>query len=263
MSCSYGPGRYDSNYEDAGNDYPLPFVRWTEKRNFESVLNAISNKLINVNPLISEKIPINDFDKVYENIGNKRSIASILVYDINKKYDNNKNLKVSSDKNYTSGKPLLGIIGAGNFTSSMILPKLKRTGVDIKSIASSKGLSGTILANKYSIENSTTDFKNIIDDNEINLVLITTQHGSHSNFVCEALKKNKCVFVEKPLSTTWEGLNNILSELEKSKAWLTVGFNRRFAPLAQELKKRISPAPMNIIANMNAGYIPPNLGFMM
>ena len=139
----------------------------------------------------------------------------------------------------------------------MILPKLKRTGVDIKSIASSKGLSGTILANKYSIENSTTDFKNIIDDNEINLVLITTQHGSHSNFVCEALKKNKCVFVEKPLSTTWEGLNNILSELEKSKAWLTVGFNRRFAPLAQELKKRISPAPMNIIANMNAGYIPP------
>ena len=257
VSCSYGPGRYDSNYEDAGNDYPLPFVRWTEKRNFESVLNAISNKLINVNPLISEKIPINDFDKVYENIGNKRSIASILVYDINKKYDNNKNLKVSSDKNYTSGKPLLGIIGAGNFTSSMILPKLKRTGVDIKSIASSKGLSGTILANKYSIENSTTDFKNIIDDNEINLVLITTQHGSHSNFVCEALKKNKCVFVEKPLSTTWEGLNNILSELEKSKAWLTVGFNRRFAPLAQELKKRISPAPMNIIANMNAGYIPP------
>tara|TARA_Y100000768_G_C23986485_1_gene689166 strand:+ start:1582 stop:3705 length:2124 start_codon:yes stop_codon:yes gene_type:complete len=256
VSCSYGPGRYDSNYEDAGNDYPLPFVRWTEKRNFESVLNAISNKLINVKTLITEKISINDYQEIYKNIGKKRSIASILVYDNDKKYENNRNLKISSTKNYISGKPILGIIGAGNFTSSMILPKLKRTGVDIKSIASSKGLSGTILANKYSIENSTTDFKNIIDDNEINLVLITTQHGTHSNFVCEALKKNKCVFVEKPLSTSWEGLNNVISELEKSKAWLTVGFNRRFAPLAQELKKRISPTPMNIIANMNAGYIP-------
>ena len=196
---------------------------------------------------------------MYDNIGKGNSIASLLVYDNDKKSNNLSNVKITGSKSYVAGKPVLGIIGAGNFTGSTILPKLKSAGAQIKTIASSKGLSGSILAKKYSIENSTTDYKAILADTEINTVLVTTQHGSHSMFVSEALESDKHVFVEKPLSTTWEGLERVENALEKSKGWVTVGFNRRFAPLALELKKCLSPAPMNIIATMNAGFIPPEV----
>lgn len=259
VSCSYGPGRYDSNYEEGGNDYPLSYVRWTEKRNFMAVLYALSNGTLNIDSLITERVPFENYSEVYDNIGKGNSIASLLVYDNDKKSNNLSNVKITGSKSYVSGKPVLGIIGAGNFTDSTILPKLKSAGAQIKTIASSKGLSGSILAKKYSIENSTTDYKDILADTDINTVLVTTQHGSHSMFVSEALESDKHVFVEKPLSTTWEGLEKVENALEKSKGWVTVGFNRRFAPLALELKKCLSPAPMNIIATMNAGFIPPEI----
>jgi predicted dehydrogenase/threonine dehydrogenase-like Zn-dependent dehydrogenase len=259
VSCSYGPGRYDSSYEEGGNDYPLPYARWTEKRNFEAVLNALSNGSLDVSSLITERVPFENYSEIYDNIGKGKSIASLLVYDTNKKSTDPKNVKITEPKNYSAGKPVLGVIGAGNFTGSMILPKLKAASAQIKSIASSKGLSGSIQAKKHSIENSTTDYKGILVDSEINTVLVTTQHGSHAMFVSEALECDKHVFVEKPLSTTWEGLVRVEKAVEKSKGWVTVGFNRRFAPLALELKKRLSPAPMNIIATMNAGYIPPEV----
>ena len=259
VSCSYGPGRYDSSYEERGNDYPLPYVRWTEKRNFEAVLNALSNGMLNVDSLITEIVPFENYLEIYDNIGKGNSIASLLVYDIDKKTSDPRNVKITESKSYSSGKPILGVIGAGNFTGSMILPKLKAAGAQIKSIASAKGLSGSIQAKKHSIENSSTDHKGILADSEINTVLITTQHGSHAMFVSEALESNKHVFVEKPLSTTWEGLERVEKAVNNSKGWVTVGFNRRFAPLALELKKRLSPAPMNIIATMNAGFIPPEV----
>jgi len=259
VSCSYGPGRYDFNYEEGGNDYPLPYVRWTEKRNFEAVLNALSNRTLNVESLITERVSFENYSKIYENLGKGNSIASLLIYDTTKDSDNPRNVKITASKTYLAGKPVLGVIGAGNFTGSTILPKLKDAGAQIKTIASSKGLSGSIQAKKYFIENSTTDYKGVLTDTEINIVLITTQHGSHAMFVSEALESGKHVFVEKPLSTTWEGLDMIESALKKSNAWVTVGFNRRFAPLALELKKRLSTAPMNIIATMNAGFIPPEV----
>jgi predicted dehydrogenase/threonine dehydrogenase-like Zn-dependent dehydrogenase len=257
VSCSYGPGRYDSSYEEGGNDYPLPYVRWTEKRNFEAVLNALSNGTLNVDSLITERVPFENYSEIYDNIGKGNSIASLLVYDADKKSTNPRNVRITESKTYIAGKPVLGVIGAGNFTGSTILPKLKSAGAQIKSIASSKGLSGSIQAKKHSIENSTTDHRGILADSEINTVLVTTQHGSHAKFVSEALESDKHVFVEKPLSTTWEDLERVEKALEKSKGWVAVGFNRRFAPLALELKKRLSPAPMNIIATMNAGFIPP------
>ena len=259
VSCSYGPGRYDSNYEEGGNDYPLPYVRWTEKRNFEAVLNALSNGTLDVDTLITERVPFENYSEIYDNIGKGNSIASLLVYDTDKKNEDPRNVKITQSKTYSPGKPVLGVIGAGNFTGSTILPKLKTAGAQIKSIASSKGLSGSIQAKKHSIENSTTDYQGILNDSEINTVLVTTQHASHSMFVSEALASDKHVFVEKPLSTTWEGLKRVEEALHKSKGWVTVGFNRRFAPLALELKKRLSPAPMNIIATMNAGFIPPEV----
>ena len=259
VSCSYGPGRYDSSYEEGGNDYPLPYVRWTEKRNFEAVLNALSNGTLDVDNLISERVPFENYSEIYDNIGKGNSIASLLIYDTEKESTNPRNVKIIESKTYAAGKPVLGVIGAGNFTGSTILPKLKAAGAQIKTIASSKGLSGSIQAKKHSIENSTTDYKGILTDSEINTVLVTTQHGSHSMFVSEALESNMHVFVEKPLSTTWEGLERVEEAVEKSKGWVTVGFNRRFAPLALELKKRLSPAPLNIIATMNAGFIPPEV----
>lgn len=259
VSCSYGPGRYDSSYEEGGNDYPLPYVRWTEKRNFETVLNALSTGTLDVDTLITDRVQFESYSEIYDNIGKGNSIASLLIYDTEKKSTNPRNVKITESKTYAAGKPVLGVIGAGNFTGSTILPKLKAAGAQIKSIASSKGLSGSIQAKKHSIENSTTDYKGILADSEINTVLVTTQHGSHSMFVSEALESDKHVFVEKPLSTTWEGLEKVEKALEKSKGWVTVGFNRRFAPLALELKKRLSPAPMNIIATMNAGFIPPEV----
>lgn len=259
VSCSYGPGRYDSKYEEGGNDYPLPYVRWTEKRNFEAVLKALSNGTLKVDSLITERVPFENYSEIYENIGKGNSIASLLIYDTEKKTADPRNVRITEPKVYSSGKAVLGVIGAGNFTGSTILPKLKAVGAQIKSIASSKGLSGSIQAKKHSIENSTTDYKGILADSEINTVLVTTQHGSHAMFVSEALENDKHVFVEKPLSTTWEGLERIEKSLEKSEGWVTVGFNRRFAPLAVELKKRVSPAPMNIIATMNAGFIPPEV----
>ena len=259
VSCSYGPGRYDSSYEEGGNDYPLPYVRWTEKRNFEAVLKALSNGTLDVDSLITERVPFENYSEIYDNIGKGNSIASLLVYDTKKKSSDSRNVKITESKAYAAGKPVLGVIGAGNFTGSTILPKLKSAGAQIKIIASSKGLSGSIQAKKHSIENSTTDHKGILADSEINTVLVTTQHGSHAMFVSQALESDKHVFVEKPLSTTWEGLERVEKALEKSKGWVTVGFNRRFAPLAIELKKRLSPAPMNIIATMNAGFIPPQV----
>lgn len=259
VSCSYGPGRYDSSYEEGGNDYPLPYVRWTERRNFEAVLNAISSGTLNVDSLITERVLFENFSEIYDNIGKGNSIASLLVYDTEKKCSDPRNVKITESKIYDVGKPVLGVIGAGNFTGSMILPKLKAAGAQIKSIASSKGLSGSIQAKKHSIENSTTDHTGILTDSEINTVLISTQHGSHAMFVSQALESDKFVFVEKPLSTTWEGLVQVEKARENSKGWVTVGFNRRFAPLALELKKRLSPAPMNVIATMNAGFIPPEV----
>ena len=259
VSCSYGPGRYDSSYEEGGNDYPLPYIRWTEKRNFEAVLKALSNGTLDVDSLITERVPFENYSEIYDNIGKGNSIASLLVFDTEKKNADPRNVKVTEAKIYNAGKPILGVIGAGNFTGSTILPKLKSAGAQIKIIASSKGLSGSIQAKKHSIENSTTDHKGILADSEINTVLVTTQHGSHSMFVSEALDNDKYVFVEKPLSTTWEGLERVGNALDNSNGWVTVGFNRRFAPLALELKKRLSPAPMNIIATMNAGFIPPEV----
>ena len=121
VSCSYGPGRYDSSYEEGGNDYPLPYIRWTEKRNFEAVLNAISNGYLDVDSLITERVPFENYSEIYDNIGKGNSIASLLVYDIDKKNVDPSNIKITEPKTYTAGQPVLGVIGAGNFTGSTIL----------------------------------------------------------------------------------------------------------------------------------------------
>ena len=258
VSCSYGPGRYDPNYENGGLDYPLPYVRWTEKRNFQTILDAIDKKTLNVKDLITQKVNLNHFSKVYDNLNVKNSIGSLLIYS-NFSGEIKTDTIIINNYDYPNSKGVIGIIGAGNFTGTTILPALKKADANIKCIASSSGVSGTKLAKKYGINKSTTDYKEIINDKEIDSIIITTRHNSHADFVLECLEMGKNTFVEKPLCLTKSQLEDIENMLSRSKTpMLMVGFNRRFSPHINLIKNSIgqNSGPINIIATMNAGHIP-------
>ncbi len=259
VSCSYGPGRYDSNYEEKGFDYPIGFVRWTEKRNFEAFLSALSKKLIDVKPLITDRVKLEDFHNVYDNLSEKGSIAYIINYDIKSVLTHESSTVNLVEKSFSSSKGNIGIIGSGNFTSALIVPTLSKLGANLKHIASSKGLSSTILAKKYKIANSTTNYMTIINDPEVDGVIITTRHHNHASLVVKTLKANKHVFVEKPLAINLVELENIKKSLSESSKSIMVGFNRRFSPFINAAKNAIglNPGPINVIATMNAGEIPP------
>ncbi len=258
VSCSYGAGRYDDEYEQKGNDYPIGYVRWTQKRNFEAVLNAISKKKLDVNSLITERLPLDEYQKIYRDMSNSKSIATILEYNSFAKQENTLKL---INKSFQGKKGVLGIIGSGNFTSSTILPNLKKCKSDIKYIASSGGLTSTILAKKYGIVNSTSEYLEILKDEEVDLVLVTTQHHMHAKMTIEAINSGKNVFVEKPLALNKNELNEIIKAYNANNVNITVGFNRRFAPLAKKMKKALGSVktPINIIATMNAGFIAKNV----
>lgn len=259
VSCSYGPGRYDESYEQKGQDYPIGYVRWTEKRNFEAILSAISNQSVLVQPLITERVDLADYSKIYENMSGSKSIASILIYPEKKQQVQR---VISFSNNHFEGQNgVIGIIGAGNFTSAMILPSLKRCNANVKYIASSGGLSGTTLAKKFNIANSTTDYTAIINDPAVDIVMVTTRHHLHAKMVIESLEADKHVFVEKPLALNKDELESIIDIHNKKGKTITVGFNRRFAPLAIKMKNLLggTDTPINIIATMNAGMIPTNV----
>lgn len=262
VSCSYGPGRYDDNYEQRGMDYPLPFVRWTEKRNFEAILQALAMGRLQVSEMITERVPLADFQKIYGSIGQSKSIASLLIYpEISPTPAKTISL---TDGKFGSSKGVIGIIGAGNFTKMTMLPILKGTGANFKYIASASGVSGTALAKKYGFSHSTTDYKEIIQDPEVDLVIITTQHHLHAEQIIDTLQAGKHVFAEKPLAlneTQLEALIQAYQNAQGSNPGITVnvGFNRRFSPHIEAIKKHTGVGPMNIIATMNAGFIPANV----
>ena len=263
VSCSYGPGRYDEDYEQKGIDYPISFVRWTEKRNFEAILNSISSKKLSVKDLITEKVELANYLEIYNSIGHNNSIASILdytkSYKVESKYSDTVLLE---NRSYNNSNGVIGIIGAGNFTKMTMLPALKGCGAENKYIASAGGVNSTALAKKYQFSHSTTNFQEILKDNDVDLVLITTRHNQHASQTVEALKHGKHVFVEKPLALNFEELNAIIEAYNNSntKPTLTVGFNRRFSPHSIAVKKALGQSgPLNIVATMNAGFIPSNV----
>ena len=256
VSCSYGAGRYDEEYENKGHDYPLAYVRWTEKRNFETILSAISSKMLDVQPLITEEVELVNYAEIYGDMRKHGSIASILKFPV----DSTIERVVPVGENRTMvGSGKLGIIGAGNFASATIIPALKKVNAPIKYIASAQGLTAKVLAKKAQAENATSDYRVMLDDPEINMVIITTRHNLHASMVMEALEAGKSVFVEKPLCLNEEELQNIENAYMKAndKITLTVGFNRRFSPFAVKMKALVGGGPKNIVATMNAGYIPP------
>ncbi|WKK67365.1 bi-domain-containing oxidoreductase [Lutimonas zeaxanthinifaciens] len=256
VSCSYGPGRYDDDYEQKGRDYPLPFVRWTEKRNFETVLHAIATKKVTVEDLITEIIDLDNYQQIYGDIGVSKSIASILKY----KEENIPDHSVFIDKkNVIASKGNIAIIGAGNFTKMTMLPALKDTKANLQYIVSAGGVNGTALAQKHGIAKSSTDFNEVLKDEKLDVMMITTRHNLHASMVIDALEHDKHVFVEKPLALNINELRLIENAYGKSKGSLMVGFNRRFSPHVEKMKGLLGSSQMNIVATMNAGAIPSNV----
>ncbi len=255
VSCSYGPGRYDEDYENKGIDYPLPYVRWTEKRNFETILQAISMGQLNVKPLITEKVELENYNEIYGDMRKHGSIASIIHYP--ETSENKSTVKVT-EKTFAQGKGKMGIVGAGNFTSATMLPALMKAKAKIKYIASAQGLNAKMLAQKANAEYATSDYRTILNDNEVDMILITTRHNLHASMILETLNAGKSIFVEKPLCLTKDELKEI--EVAYANAsdnvTLTVGFNRRFSSFAEKIKSLTGNGPKNIIATMNAGFIP-------
>ena len=258
VSCSYGAGRYDEEYENKGHDYPLAYVRWTEKRNFETILGAISSKILDVQPLITEKVELANYAEIYGDMRKHGSIASILKFPVNSTIER---VVPIGEKRVMVGNGKLGIIGAGNFASATIIPALQKVNAPIKYIASAQGLTAKVLAKKAKAENATSDYRVMLNDPEINTVIITTRHNLHASMVMETLEAGKSVFVEKPLCLNEEELQNIENAYMKANdnITLTVGFNRRFSPFAVKMKALVGGGPKNIVATMNAGHIPPEV----
>lgn len=258
VSCSYGPGRYDEDYEQKGIDYPIGFVRWTEQRNFEAILQAIANQKLDVQSLITEVVDLEQYDQIYGNMSGSTSIASIIRY--SGAVDTTQHRVSLSDQSFSGQKGTLGIIGAGNFTNATVLPALKKVGASVKYISSASGLSATTLAKKNGIAQVTTNYHEILQDPEVDAVLITTRHNAHAAMCIAAMKAGKHVFVEKPLALTTAEIAEIEAVYHASKVTLTVGFNRRFSPFVQDAKQKLGEGqtPINVIATMNAGFIPPS-----
>jgi len=260
VSCSYGPGRYDDNYEQKGQDYPIAFVRWTEKRNFEAILSAIESGQLDVEPLITERVPLTEYSSIYENMSGSSSIASLLIYEGN--VDTSSVVTVT-ERFFSKGKGVIGIVGAGNFTSATLVPALKPLGAQLKYIVSAGGLTADTLAKRAGFACAATDYRQVLKDDDVDLIMITTRHDLHASMVIESLDAGKNVFVEKPLCLNHEELNRIDEVYKRVSARpdgpaLTVGFNRRFAPFARKMKSLIGIGAINTVATMNAGEIPAN-----
>lgn len=263
VSCSYGAGRYDEEYENKGHDYPIGYVRWTEKRNFQTILGAIANGGLDVKSLITEVVDLENYQEIYGDMRKRGSIASILKYD---GHTDNTEITERNDSvvrcfEGEAGKGKMEIIGAGNYTGSTVVPCLTKAGAKVKYIASAGGLSAKIMAKKAGAEMATSDYKEILKDPEVGLVIITTRHNLHAQMVKEVLAAGKSVFVEKPLCLKQEELTDIMDAYKAAPkgVTLTVGYNRRFSPFAVKLKQMVGDSPKNIIATMNAGFIPPEV----
>jgi predicted dehydrogenase/threonine dehydrogenase-like Zn-dependent dehydrogenase len=262
VSCAYGPGRYDPLYEDNGQDYPLPYVRWTAQRNMEAVLELMAAGKINVEPMISHQYPFEKAQQAYDAIlePSQASIGIILEYQNDSKKDKNIPTKIEIHLSQETSKATIGMIGAGNFSAQVLLPALQKTPARLKTIASKTGVSGTYLANKFQFEKSTTDLDDIFSDPEITTIVITTRHDSHANLVLRALDCGKHVFVEKPLCLTKLELAEIKDKIRfaPNSPILMVGFNRRFSPFIQKIMhyRQSILTPLSMIMTVNAGEIP-------
>lgn len=266
VSCSYGPGRYAKEYEEKGLDYPIGYVRWTEQRNFEAVLDLMARNKLCVEKLVSKEIDFDDAEQAYELVSSASDILG-LVLKYNKPVDLTQKsviLKPMPDYAFNdAGRAVIGFIGAGNYASGILAPAFAETDAILKTIASSGGVSGNHVGKKFGFSVATTDYNRILNDPEINTVVIATGHSSHARLIAEALNNQKHVFCEKPAALTEDEIELIKTSYEKSIAankrlHLMIGYNRRFSPIIKAAKENLKTEtnPCAIIITVNAGAIP-------
>jgi predicted dehydrogenase/threonine dehydrogenase-like Zn-dependent dehydrogenase len=260
VSCSYGPGRYDPLHEEQGIDYPRGFVRWTEARNFEAVLSLMADDRFDPAPLITHRFDIEDAAQAYDVVaGGEPSLGIVLRYP--------ERLETSAVPERTVvlrsedppvGKGVIGWVGSGNFASRVLIPAFAKAGATLYTLASSGGVSATIVGKREGFRRATTDPDTLLGNELVDTVVVTTRHDTHASWARRALEVGKHVFVEKPLALDLEDIDRIEATLARTAALLCVGFNRRYAPMAvrarDALAARTSPLVVDIL--VNAGAIP-------
>lgn len=267
VARSYGPGRYDHQYEENGADYPIGYVRWTEGRNLEAVVDLLKKEKLDVASLITHRFPIDHAEDAYAEITgkqNQKCIGVIITYPEEKnKQVEKKIITFSSEHKSSRSKKLnIGILGAGNYANAVFLPTIKKNPyINLLGIVSAKGLNAQQSARKFGISYAGSHADTIFKDKKIDLVSILTQHADHANQVVKGLQAGKHIYCEKPLAISKDQLEKILPEIQKKKhPYLTVGYNRRFSPYSIELKSFFSERMEPIFAHyrVNAGYLPPS-----
>ncbi len=262
VSCSYGPGRYDINYEQRGLDYPIGFVRWTEQRNFAAVLGLMERNQLTTGALVSERVQLSQAVALYETLSERRGILGVVLQfpkDSRTKAPPAATPMVRALR-APEGTATIGVIGAGQFAHSTLLPAFKKTEAVFHTIVGRQGVNTHHLGKKFGFAHATTNSDEVIGHPEINCVVISTPHHTHADLVCRALKAGQNVFVEKPLALSHGELDQIQAVLTQSRSapLLMLGFNRRFSPLTQKLKAELSgvSGPMALVMTVNAGSIP-------
>jgi predicted dehydrogenase/threonine dehydrogenase-like Zn-dependent dehydrogenase len=273
VSCSYGPGRYDPAYEEGGQDYPVGFVRWTEQRNLEAVLDLMADGRLNVAPLITHRFPIEEAHRAYDVItGRERAMGIVLQYpqdDIGGSRTLKRTIALKSptaeraaERSHAGSAVRIGVIGSGNY-ARVLLPAFKAAGVQFVTVASRFGITGLRAARNIDAEETTTDAATVLARKDIDAVVIATRHDSHARYVCQALAAGKSVFVEKPLVIGSDELAEVIAARDRAlmqdpTLTLMVGFNRRFAPhivKARQLLESVGE-PKCLVMTVNAGAIP-------
>jgi predicted dehydrogenase/threonine dehydrogenase-like Zn-dependent dehydrogenase len=269
VSASYGPGRYDSAYEEQGQDYPIGFVRWTEQRNFEAVLDMMALGLLDVKPLITHRYEIKNAVEAYELLNDATALGIVLQYPerpVNELRKSRVSLSPEVSKTYDPAKPCVGFIGGGNYASRTLIPAFKEAGAVLDTLVTSGGISGVHHGNKNDFSTTSTELDDVWKNEHINAVAIVTRHDAHAGQVIDALKAGKNIFVEKPLALTLEELESIDEAYQQANASpqssaqvrLMVGFNRRYAPHIVKMQELLDNhrSPKAIIMTINAGAIP-------
>ena len=261
VSMSYGPGRYDPEYEERGHDYPFAYVRWTENRNIEAFLDLVSVGRMNVERLISHRLSIEEGERAYQLIAGETKepyLGIILRYDTERELERRIEVRSAKASTGKASAVRVGMIGAGVYAQAMILPFYKAEGVDFRAITTASGVTARDIALKYGFGYCAGSADDVLDDAEVNLVVVATRHDLHAELARRALLNGKNVFVEKPLALNEDELESVLDAATNSDGRLMVGFNRRFSPLARVGREFFAArqAPLSISYRINAGRIP-------
>lgn len=267
VSCSYGPGRYDPSYEEGGNDYPFGLVRWTEQRNFEAFLEAISAGFVNLAPLRTHEFPIERAPEAYDLIGGDTPCLGVLLrFSANTpspREERNVPLVQSSamPERGGAGEAIVNFVGAGSYAGAVLVPAFQKAGAVLNRIGSASGLNAVHLGKKFTFREASSDTSELITDPHANCVVITTRHDSHARLTVAAIKAGKRVFVEKPLALAPEEIDEIEQACIDSgrlDECLMVGFNRRFSSFSERIRQLLSttPGPRAMTMTVNAGAIP-------